>query len=162
MKKTNTKDQVRKITTENKHLIEGAKLLIREVKTPAALLEFMLEGLWWIEQFDNKYKLETDNFNSRLIIENIVQPWFAGGDDIVVEIAKGLRQIQGSIGSGYYEEYLSKLVQAFGVSLKEGIYLDTEKYLLTLNALIELSFSIRDYEDDRNKEIEQNKLSKAA
>lgn len=157
MKKTN-KQVLANTIGSKQYSIKGANLLITEIKTPAPLLHFLNESLWWVQQFDEDRKTQPDNFDLRMIIENIVQPWVSGGND-VHKIAKGLEELVGAIGYEGYENFLSKTIQAFGLNIKEGLYVDIDSYLRIIGTLMKLCSFMSDYEYAKREEY---KLSKVA
>ena len=65
MKKTNTKNTITNTPGVNKNLVEGAELLVREIKAPADLLEFMFEGLYWLEEFEKELRHKPCTFSAR-------------------------------------------------------------------------------------------------
>jgi hypothetical protein len=153
MKKTIAEND-RTNTPGYKYLIEGANLLITEIKKPSVLLDFMFESFWWLDQLDKEYNIESDHFLERQFYQLVLQPWFAGGKDVACNIAAGLEAVRDAVGSEGYEKYLSRLIQGFGINCKEGIYTDSDQYLNVISTLLKLSFFIQQYEG--------NKLYKAA
>lgn len=151
MEKKNKPVKVKKTTGEKKYLIEGTNQFIQTVKSPALLLEFVSESLWWMDLLNKEEKTFADSFNSILVIQNIIGPWFAGGPDVVEKIADGLKEIESRSGSQGFNNYISNLIQGLGISSKNGIYSDIDRYLATISAMIRLGLSIREYEDSLDK-----------
>lgn len=156
--KKETKKSV--ITTElNKNLIEGAELLITEIKTPAALLDFMFESSYWMEEFEKELRRKPCTFSARNFFKVVLQPWFAGGKNVIEKIAMGLHELTDAIGSEGYDKFLSELIQAFGITKKQGFYVDdSDKYLNIIGTMLKLSPFIQSYEYDLR---EQSGLSEA-
>ena len=144
---------------QSKHLTEGATLLMETIKTPAKLLNFLVESLWWMDEFRIENKEVPESFEPRIIIEHIVQPWFAGGENVKEKIAEGIHNVRDCIGAEGYREYISKMVQAFGLNIKTGIYNNVDKFLQPMSTMIKLSLMIDAYELELFK---KNNISKAA
>ena len=160
MKKGIKKNVLPKTPGVNKNLAEGAELLVREINAPADLLEFMFEGLYWLEEFEKELRRKPCTFSARKFFKEVLQPWVAGGKDVVEKIAMGLHELTDAIGSEGYDKFLSELIQAFGITQKQGFYVDdSDKYLNIIGTMLKLSPFIQSYEYDLS---EQLKLSEAA
>lgn len=159
MKKEIKKNFIPNTPGLNKNLIEAAEFLITEIKTPAALLDFIFESFYWMEEFEKELSRKPNTFSARLFFKEVLQPWFAGGKDVVEKTAMGLREVLDMIGDEGYDEFLSELIQAFGIDQKQGVNVDEpDKYLKIIGTMLKLSPFIQSYEYDLR---EQRKLSEA-
>src|SRR5690242_2547925 len=102
MKKEKKKSVTTSTSMLNKNLIEAAELLITEIKTPAALLDFMFESFYWMEEFEKELSRKPNTFSARFFFKEVLQPWFAGGKDVVEKTAMGLREVLDMIGDEGY------------------------------------------------------------
>ena len=128
-----------------RHLIEAAGVLMKVVKTPANLLEFMSESLQWFEYIEGKDLY----YDTRMIIDCIIQPWFADTINPINKIADGIQQIADETGYREYAIFFSRLVQSFAIDLKNGIPGDFDKHLLTIKAFNQVGQYIWEYERER-------------
>lgn len=153
-------------TKENpeRHLIEGANILMNEFKTPAKFLSFLTDALYWTSEEGISYEKGTNRtFFIRLLIREVLQPWLEGGEDMLKRICKGLDEVA---GCGEYEEYyncMAKIMKGFAVSMLPDLY--EPDYLCERLSYIQAMLRIGDcaklYDDEMNK-IGEEKLSKAA
>lgn len=145
-----------------RHLIEGASLLMKGFKTPSLFLEFLNESLFWVEHFNRDRKVNESVFFIKRMIEETIQPWIKNGPDVTHEITKGLREIHRDSGHEGYLKEVSILLQGFAISCGDSPYFDSNKYLLSFDILYRISFCLNSYEWDLDKIREQEKLSQAA
>ncbi|HEY9364414.1 MAG TPA: hypothetical protein VIQ00_14195, partial [Chitinophagaceae bacterium] len=110
-KKLHTKKEVKSIskTNENpeRHLIEGANILVKEFQTPANLLKFLTCSINWIEDYNDERAKEgqtadSDTFFIRLLIDHLLHPWLEKSQNNIPGITNGLKEIQDVFGYDGY------------------------------------------------------------
>lgn len=121
----------RKKTEPKDHLMNTATKLVEMMGTPSRYLEFIQEALTWIHQHQvrigNKDESRDPHFDIVLHIEHIVQPWFAGGENMMDNIARGLESINEALGYDGYHDGLAMVVAAYSADFESG--LPTPEYL---------------------------------
>lgn len=173
LKKTNimSTKKIATKTNENpeRHLIEGANVLMTGFKTPANLLELLTRSFWWItlysdEKKDNGHPVNKNTYPSVLMIEQFVQPWLKNDGNVALEVSKGIKQIWDHFHYEGYFEYLGIIIQGFGIDTYDSPFTPekTKGYLSAMNIMYEVGFCIEAYENEMDKVREQNKLSKGA
>jgi hypothetical protein len=170
MKKKQTKKVIaEKSKSPESHLIEAANILITEFKKPANLLEFLTRSFYWLECYSIEKKssfhqLQGDiNLNS-LAIERLVLAWLKKDVNMVYRISEGIKSIWNfSLCTGYFE-YLSIIIQGFGLDVSQGQIAreDMKKFLSAMNTMQEIGYCIETYECEINKIKRQSNLSEAA
>jgi len=155
-------------TNENpeRHLIEGANILIRGFKTPAKFLSWITEALHWTSIEGVSEEKGTDRtFFLRIIISEVLQKWISNGERLNEKITIGLKEVQGSLGFEEYNDQMAIILKGLGASIStEGCpfkkYLD--EYFRGVGIMFEVGNYIQAYEHEINKIREQKKLSEAA
>jgi hypothetical protein len=141
----------------SEHLLEGANILVKEFKTPAKFLNFLTECLYWLqaEGMAPNSKPTDQTFFIRCLIEEVLQQWMLSGEDVNKNIASGLKEVYSSVGDCYSDE-VSLIIQALGISLKEGgIYVEgiMDEYLLGINTMFKIGRCISNYEFEKSKDL---------
>ncbi|MEO6134751.1 MAG: hypothetical protein ABIP35_06330 [Ginsengibacter sp.] len=162
MKKVNNQSLVKTTTGVNEIFIKCAKILVSEIKSPAVLLNLMVDVCWYLEEFDNARGVKCDAFENRLFIRLVVQPWFAGGEDVIINIAKGIKEMTSSLAIENYGNYLSKVFQAFGFNLLSGYYASAGEEASMLATLLKMDEFIAPYQLENDLKNRDANLSKVA
>lgn len=150
-------------------LILGARDFVSKVGCPADLLNFLHEAIVLVHHgtgrlFDEK---EGHVFEVTLLIEQIVQPWFAfaiavaDGDicrNLFYDLAEGFISIHDYAGAEGYFNLMGAITTAIGDDFKTGRCHEPyqKKKMEILNALIFLVYPLEEYENLREKEREQS------
>src|SRR6185437_14979923 len=108
-------------------LLEGAKKLVTRIGSPAKLLDFLQTIMVDLHNCDRERKFgqkdEEYIFSASLLIEHIVQPWFAcaaGGDELIESIAQGISELSGAYGADHYHSLMGAMFIAIGNNLSNG------------------------------------------
>jgi hypothetical protein len=103
------------MSTENKFLIQAAKLLFKTFVSPVELLLFLNELSYSASISDIKKPGEENNgaFLISLLTEEILAPWIRAGKNDIRIISRGLYIIYDNIGPGGYHTDISRLIACF-------------------------------------------------
>ena len=155
MKKVNNKQPNNKLAVD-KSLIEGAESIIKNMESPALFLSFLCDAISWVDssrRINKHYSDDVDSWFMCLMIEEVTQPWFAGGKDSVEKMAEGLGNVFGYFGSDACFTNLAVITESFG-SYLTGInpcpdFLN--RSVSGIKALAEVCNSLADHENNSKK-----------
>jgi len=153
-------------TNENseRHLIDGAKVLMAAFKTPANLLDFLTHSLYWMDLYNDKNK--GDKISSsfiKLCISELVLPWLKNEDEARKAIISGLKELQDFFGFEECQKNLSSLMLGLTIELEEPEDSDfIKKYFLMFATMYEIAGFISEYEMEIHLKREREKLEQAA
>ena len=114
--KKNKLNQPKSSSEVSKHLINGVTAIMITMETPTNFLNFLSEGIMWIDSYRRvakRYEKNEDSYLLVVIIQEVVIPWFAGGNDCSTIMAKGLKTVYDYFGVSDYSEGMAITLEAY-------------------------------------------------
>jgi len=155
-KKTTTKTNY----NPERHLIEGAKILINGFETPGKFLAFLTEALYWTSKEGVSEEKGVDQtFFIRNVISEVLQRWIIE-DKNLTGIAAALKEINSVAGYEGYNDGMGNILKGFGASISDGYIV--KKYLDEYFKGISIMFEVGHYIYNYECEVRSRELKKAA
>jgi hypothetical protein len=148
-----------KKTNNLQHLRAGAEQLIAKMKSPSAFLCFLTDTLNWLRQYDvqkRKNKVGDDqHFTAIVLIEEVVIPWFAGGPDIVENVASGIEKVHQYCGAEGFRELTNAIEVSRGFYSEGSDWTSAgqREYNNNMSAMIDILCAMEEYEASDASEV---------
>jgi len=136
----------------NSSLTKGAKELIETMKTPVTFLKFIGECLSWVHEHEVSKTVRSENDDPHFILtsflEHVIPAWMGGGNNVVQNVADGLKKICDFNGYGGYMRDISGILASYSFLTKDGRpSVDYENQCLEgINMLFKIGSSFANYE----------------
>lgn len=151
-------------TATDRRLTLAAGALVAEVKSPAAFLSFCTETIRMVILYEYEKQHSSPESNPRedyyftnQLTQLIAQPWFAGGENMINNIASGFKELLDSNDPETFSREITNINMAYAFGLQDySINIDIyQTQVPVITALTRISQTI-----DRYEKQQENKKAK--
>jgi len=149
---TSLTDHQKNCAAAHHFFLRAAERLVEKMKSPAAFLLFLTDALNWLHMYtvkQQKYSRDEDNHYTLIVmVENIIVPWFAGGPDVISNIAKGIGEVYQFCGDDGMRGVNNDVIVGFG-NYAEGMDFTStglREYSIAQSVLVDLLDALEAYD----------------